>query len=839
MAEYKFKNGKLPKALSDRKNNPSQVENLTFDETEEINLKEESADIFKEKKVSLEDLLFDEEPKIEESEDTKVPEKAEKEPEQAAFFSGEDATKVITSVPLEDDSETEETVEESAEEEQAAFFTGEDATQVLSASSTSEEEEKPFNPFDDDEDEPEKESRNRLRSFLGGSKKTAPASDEVLDEVEQIYSNGNVKDVEETMKSESRVTLSEIFGDSKKKKQKEEDSDGENDEYEIESAPIEDVYESNDEEDDTDYEDEYTANQKKKKDEMREYLTPDEKEEFYENYRRKSRKALLSVLSSLIFTVLLFILESPSVKLPVFLSPGKYGILYLLADLQLLFLAGVCILDRLVKGAKSLFKWNPTKNSLSFLLFVISALQILLHLIVDRENEKLILFSSIAALCALVNAIAHFLDVRREGIAFRMAASSTKKYISEALSTDSDEHELFEKYLPEDPSMFSLSKTEFVQNFVATSKAPSAFDEVYKIILPLVLFTSVMFAVIANIMAGAPTFSKALDNFTLAFMISTPIASFFTVSLPFFKGSLKMAKRGCAVIGESSLYECSTASVISFKDTDVFHEKGIKVTSVKTYGDARIDTAIFTAARVFNIAGGPLKGVFNRSIIDPGSSGSADTDTVLQVSPSSILSIIDGQKIVLGTSVAMESIGLECPFDPVDDMFETSGGRIMYMATEGKLAAKFYIKYSIGKNFKALLDTFYDIGVCMSIKSSDPNLDTEFVTRLLKDKNYPIVVIKLDTSDTATLETEKEKAPTGILSNTSVSNLLRSFIWCDKCRRIITLNNLAKYIGIIISIIILVVCLLNSSSHEKITPAIVCLYQLIWTLPVFGTSIFQ
>ena len=187
----------------------------------------------------------------------------------------------------------------------------------------------------------------------------------------------------------------------------------------------------------------------------------------------------------------------------------------------------------------------------------------------------------------------------------------------------------------------------------------------------------------------------------------------------------------------------------------------------------------------------------------------------------------------------MQSIGLECPFDPVDDMFEASSGRIMYMAVEGALAAKFYIKYSIGKNFKAILDTFYDIGICMSIKSSDPNLDTAFITKLLKDENYPIVVIKLDTSDTATLKTETEKAQTGILSNTSVSNLLRSFIWCDKCRRIITLNNLAKYIGIVISVVILTVCLLNSDSHEKITPLIVLIYQLIWSLPVLGTSIFQ
>ena len=771
MAKYLFKNGKLPNSLNKYKTAPENPETA---------------------------------PVIEEDET-----------EQAAFFSGEEATKVISTTQKNEEEpvETPDAPEDESDSEEDSFF----------------------NPFEDEEDE-KTQSRNILKSFLVGSKKNKHASEEVLDEVDEIYTNASVKDVDETMETGSKVSLSEIFGDKKKKKKKKSknsETDGEHDEYEVNGTAIEDIYESVSDDIEEDEEDEdYDSG---KKEDFREFISPDEKDEFYQNYRRSSRKALLSVLSTLVFTLLLFFLESPAFPHPKFLTPGRFGILYLLVDLQLLFLTGVCILNRLIRGAKALFKWAPTKNSITFLIFAVSTLQILIHLFVDRYNENIVLFSSIAALCAFINAISHFFDVRREGISFRMAATDSVKYVADNLSEDSAEHNFFNQYLPEEPCMYSLTQTKFVSKFVATSRANSSFNEMYKILIPLVVFTSVIFAVVANIMAGVPTFGRALDNFTLALMISTPLASFFTVTLPFFKGTLKMAKRGCTVIGESSLDSCSSVSVISFKDTEAFHEKGIKVTSVKTYGDARIDTAIFTAARVFNIVGGPLKAVFNRSIIAPGSSGSSENDTVLQISPSSILSIIDNKKIVLGTSVAMESIGLECPIDPVDDMFITSGGRIMYMCANEVIAAKFYIKYSLGKNFKALLDTFYDIGICMSIKSCDPNLDTEYLTKLLKDKNYPIVVIKQESND----NTISVSTPSGIVSNTSIPNLLRSFLWCDKCRRIISLNNLAKYIGIIISLVILVVCLLNANSHEKITPLIVMIYQLIWTVPILGTSLFQ
>jgi hypothetical protein len=332
---------------------------------------------------------------------------------------------------------------------------------------------------------------------------------------------------------------------------------------------------------------------------------------------------------------------------------------------------------------------------------------------------------------------------------------------------------------------------------------------------------------------------RIIDNFALALAISTPVASFFTVALPFFKGAVQLSRRGCAVIGEKALDDCSITSVISFKDTDAFHEKGIKVTSVKTYGDTRIDTAILTAARVFNITGGPLKAVFNRSILDAGSSNASANDEVMQIASGSILSIIDGKKVIVGNRDAMTEFGFDCPEDGVDDMFETSGGRIMFMTIDDSLAAKFYIKYALGKNFKAILDSFYNIGICMTVKSCDPNLDTEFVTMLLRDENYPIVVVKLENTDTATLEKVSEKKTSGIVSNTSIPNMLRTFLWCDRCRRIISLNNLAKYVSILLSVVFLAACLFNADAHEKITPFVVFIYQLVWTLPVLGTSIFQ
>ncbi len=718
------------------------------------------------------------------------------------------------------------------EEVQAAFFTGEDSTKVFDSSSVSKDE--ALGELFGVEEPKKKKGKVKLSAFIGKNV-DGDTSEKIIKEVDEVYSGEYVKKIDETTKRDHMTPFNAI---NKSKKPKLDDVDGENDDYETDGKSLEGLFNDtdNDEYDDTE---EDSPKAKPVKDSFREYKSPLEREEFFQNYKRKARKALVSALSCFVFTLLLFFHESPSFIHPEWLTQGKFGILYLLFDIQLLFFAAISAFDVILKGAKALFKWHPNKYSISFVLVTVSILQILLHLIFDTNSDKTILFSSIAAFSILISSISRYFDARRDGITFKALSQENEKYIAESLSDKSEEFIAFEQYLPDDPYLYSVKKTGFISNFVQKSREESSFNEIYKIILPLILFTSILFAVIANIMSGTPTFGRTLDNFVLAIMISTPVISALSVSLPFFKGVVALSKRGCSVIGEASLDECSSANIVSFKDTDAFHEKGITLSLVKPFGEAQIDTAFFTAARVFNIVGGPLKGVFNRSIIESGSSGSSEADEIIQILPNSILALIDGKKVTLGTKMAVKSQGVVISDDPVDSLFENSNGRIMYMLLDDELAAKFYIKYSLGKNFRAILDNFYDVGVFMVIKSCDPNLDSEYLTKLLKDENYPIIVTKLNQAEYINAFTATDSAPTTVFSNTSVPNLLRTFAWCDKCRKIINLNQLSKYIAIVLSIIILIACMLNANAHEKITPVLILLYQIIWSLPVLGTSLFQ
>lgn len=79
-----------------------------------------------------------------------------------------------------------------------------------------------------------------------------------------------------------------------------------------------------------------------------------------------------------------------------------------------------------------------------------------------------------------------------------------------------------------------------------------------------------------------------------------------------------MGKRcSSALVGNAVGEEYADASVISFADTEVLPSNLVKITSIKTYGDYRIDMAVSDLARAFSFIGGPLAKVISNMLSEP------------------------------------------------------------------------------------------------------------------------------------------------------------------------------------------------------------------------------
>ena len=83
----------------------------------------------------------------------------------------------------------------------------------------------------------------------------------------------------------------------------------------------------------------------------------------------------------------------------------------------------------------------------------------------------------------------------------------------------------------------------------------------------------------------------------------------------------------------------------------------------------------------------------------------------------------------------MEKQDYEPPYDAEDKKIEESSVGIMYIAYQGQLAAKVYVQYTIDNEFEQILAQLYKTGMCVGIKSFDPNIDDVLLSKKIKSMN--------------------------------------------------------------------------------------------------------
>ncbi len=568
--------------------------------------------------------------------------------------------------------------------------------------------------------------------------------------------------------------------------------------------------------------------------EIEEYTDPEECEHFIHNYRQKSIIELLLGFGAFIAFLALFYVESfsfmPSLPRPAFLSPENFRLVLILVDIQLLVISAALIYESVIDGFKALISGSPNSNTLTLgVIFVCFVHSIVMCFASNSQN--LALYSCIGAFFACITAFRNAMDNKRNLYTFGIIADEKEKFVAE--KTDGSAGELRElgEYLPEDPDIFSLKKADFVDDVVRSINTKPRTEQNFKIILPLVLIASLAFAVV--MMFITKDLNKAMNCFTVMSLLSLPLSSLIYISLPYLIESAKIFKRGCAMIGSNSFEEYSLASVVSFNDVEVLPSRGIKVTSVRTYGDHRIDHTLLYAARIFKTVGGPLAPVFESCIKN--AVDEIQKVEINTIEPDGISATIDGTEVFIGKKSFMLAYNFGFVKDSMDDAFENSIGRIMYMTIGDNIAAKFYIKYSIYKGFEKILTTLSKAGICVGIKSCDPNIDDSLLNKLLRRKEYPVKIIKSEIPIPS--DEVEEHISSGLVCTSNAFNMLRAFLSCDKIAKNVSLNIGVKFISIFLGFaIVLLLSIINGGNISGITPQFILIYQLLWLMPAVATA---
>lgn len=569
---------------------------------------------------------------------------------------------------------------------------------------------------------------------------------------------------------------------------------------------------------------------------IKEFISPTETKEIIENYKNEYGKVSLKMIGIAVITALLFLYENIGIfggRLSDVFNPQYFPVVNVMVGLQILLIGFAVMYKNVISGAIGLINKKPTPDSILPLLLVISVIYSICACFFTPGLMFRTHFFP-ASLCLLLSAVGNRLDLHREIMTFNIVSSKRGKFALEKLDLDEAELETraFDGFLPKQPDIFKINKTSFVDGYFRRTKAYPSGKAVIGAVIPisLVLTLITFFICLFTSKSG----DRSVQTAYLLFSLSLPGAMFFTYCLPSFKASKNCYSDKSAFIGETAFDEYTSAASISFDDREVFPTGGVKLRSVKVFGSGRIDTVIYDMASIYSILGGPLSDVLNVATADIGHSEDSE---VLKIDNNGVEALVDGHHLYAGKADYIRRNGYVPVSDPDDEDIEETGDiSIMYLVCDDELIAKLYVRYRIDPEFESMLKTLYKSGICVGIKTVDPNINDDMLSTRIKLAKYPVRVLKY--SDVADTKHGQERTDSGIVSRKSAKALLRTFTVCDKVKHIIRTNIALNFIAMLIGILI-TVAVVTLGTVSSVGSVYVGLYQIFWLIPMYLMSKFM
>ncbi len=564
-----------------------------------------------------------------------------------------------------------------------------------------------------------------------------------------------------------------------------------------------------------------------------EYTAASQNDEVVRYFKKEKTVSLVKLIASAAIFFLLFLFEN----LPLFgvrytgwMNQADFPLVHVMVDLQLVLIAAALAFEELIDGATGLFKKTPDIRSFAFCATVLNVIAaIVIACTKAAATARLSGFSAVFVLtvCLLVS----YLKTRADADNFAVVSTTGLKACCFADNDESvaKEKAAFAKELEdENPKVISFGNAHFVENFFnrIQEKTPTLAD---RILIPAALIALAAVAVLAAVKSKNVSYTLSVLN--------TAIAAFFPVSVfaagifSFVKAQRLAHEAKSAIIGDAAPYVYSGASVVTFRDKDVYPSYCVKLRNLKVYGNAEIEEVLRTAAVVFRETGGPLSDVFEYATSDLDKSERA---TVVRSGDSGLECEVGGKRVLIGKADFLQSYGI-IPFSDVDDRdyLKTGDVGIMYVCIDSELCAKFYVQYTMDVDFEDLLRALNKSGICVAIRTSDPNIDQHLLQAKLNLRRASLRIIHVTPDGTA--GEAYSAADSGVVGNGSSNELVGTMLLCDRIVHVLRTNNILKCVSVFAGIFLLLLTVLFAPNALFFSFWLV-LYQFFWMIPTFVLS---
>ncbi len=570
-----------------------------------------------------------------------------------------------------------------------------------------------------------------------------------------------------------------------------------------------------------------------------EYTDLNQKNEIIEMYQYARRSSIRKIIFSMVFLAIVFFIENIAqffTKVEYF-DIARYPYVHIAISAICLLGCVVCAREQLFHGARSIFRKDLAPESVAVvgaMAGFLHTVATLLFIVFGYKNEIMLLNFPACAVLTYSVVFTH-INIKRERYGFGVISVKRPKFVLEKVQEANGETE-FDTFTTSNGEFLGeiarTRKTPFVKNYFLNTNTTVDTRKYLKIYYIFALVLPLALAIVSLFFGRTHMNPYIAGNyFFIGLFLTLPVGILFAYSVPFYLANAALYEDGVSIIGEESIVEYADVSVSVVNDTALFPPKNVKIKNIMGYNDYDIERIIYLAASGFSTVGGPLSRVFDEML---NNSMPKSSRARFVCAGRSYLSVsIDGHSVIFADKFGMTSQNIEVGRDR-DSKKDMS---IMYMACDGVLCSKMYIKYEPNEEFYKTTKYVNSKNVKIGIRTFDPNITNDMVNKVTGFDKKHVKVIKLSSVSEMTPTTTWCDGQ--IVSKGSSCALLKAV---PMCKRILKIRKVVKAIKILSAIFglgYLALCIfapINLGPLNVLPSGVIVLLHLIFAFFMYVVS---
>lgn len=368
--------------------------------------------------------------------------------------------------------------------------------------------------------------------------------------------------------------------------------------------------------------------------------------------------------------------------------------------------------------------------------------------------------------------------------------------------------------------------TSFLSDFLKISYAPDPSEEVMSKLVPVTVVSSVFVAVIYAILFKSV--AGTVSALAVMLCISIPFTAMLGGNLPLYLFSGRALRHNAMVAGYPSVRQFCDTNAVMASSSELFPKGTVKLVTMDTYQEFRVQEGLLLAAAVMKEADSPLHHIFD-DLLDENIGNLPVVESVMYEDKSGLVGWIGGDRILIGNAALMRRYHITLEDQAAADRNLESGRQVSYIAVSGRLLAMVVTTYRANPYVREQLRRGENAGLSYVVSTTDANITAELIAEEYGLFYRSVKVVPTGYATVIDEQTGKveETSRAYVATRGRLPSLVRAIAGCISLRMNINVGLVIQLFGLVLGVLLCATMALFATV-ARLSVVELMIYILFW-----------